>query len=92
MKRTVIIEENHKETMIMQRIPVSFNMVTAALSLRRNRQEHTINFKIAFTMKNSRTWHLILKQITARGAVNHFKELNLDRCKHIPQLRELLVN
>lgn len=35
MKRTVVIEENHKETVIMQRLPVSFNMLTAALSLKK---------------------------------------------------------
>lgn len=41
------MEENHKNA----EITGGSSMVTAALNLRRNRQEHTINLKIAFHME-----------------------------------------
>lgn len=51
MKRTAVREENHKEGSGNAEITSGSSMVTAALNLIRNRQEHTINVKITFLMK-----------------------------------------
>lgn len=51
MKRTAVIEENHKESNGNAEITGGSSTVTAALSLRKNRQEHAINLKITSHMK-----------------------------------------
>lgn len=50
MKRTAAMEENHKESNGNAELTSGSSMVTAALNLRRNRQEYTINLKITFHM------------------------------------------
>lgn len=61
-------------------------MVTAALSLRRHRQEHIIHLKSNFPYEERvelGIWHF--KEPQLGGAVNIFKELSLDIYKDISQ-------